>query len=152
MGAHRYIVRDPFDGSEVGCTYLDGNNVEQLAYVKKMSLTEFMEKNKDQSLRVVTEPVFDGMMEDYARSLETDPVLISEDEWWEKLEVLPPERDLGYRGWEFSCSPEKLYLDVAIWIARHKTSHYTFNASCNLSREQLFAKVQGKVVLSCQNA
>ena len=96
---------EPFRGFCLSSTYTDSQGIERVRHSgylagKDVDLTvsEYLEGRAD--CRLVSMEEFDSMLQRHYASLVTDTSEITEKEYWEALEVLPPEHWVRGDGFE----------------------------------------------------
>lgn len=71
----------------------------------------------------------------------SDPVEVTEERFWEMLEVLPPCKWTRLHGSESFYISEAETMNLHTWLVRIGTNHYELVAPNNLTHEEILARV-----------
>lgn len=104
------------------------------------TLAEYYQENGDQ-WQLVTPAELYAIDAAYEQTLVTAPQAISEREWWDLLEVLPPCKWGTVSGVELFHISEHLRGDLVTWCARIGSNHYCFTDQASADPLALAEKV-----------
>lgn len=135
----KYIIRtdEPFRGV---CENVYYEGKDYVPYTK-MNLQEYFESH-DNKLRLVDEDEFQDMMKDYLDSRKTLPKEITEENYWDALEVLPPCKWKSVDGIESFHVSEHIQADLVNWYAKTGDKFFTFVDSCYLDCDGIKEKME----------
>lgn len=108
MGKIQYIIKaeSPYRGS-VQNILIDG----LVAYSDGLDFERY-QKSKGESFKLISEGEHDELQREYRRSLITEFTEITEDRYFNMMDILPPTRHHGYRGAEIFFVSECHVLDL----------------------------------------
>ena len=120
-----WIAAVPFEGRTRSFVKPDGT----VGYTKGETPEDYIarvEAEEGTRLRIVSDAKLDAMLEEYAASLVTNPTEITEEKYFDALNVLPPCRWRKLGGVETFHVSERLTRDLANWYARVGERFFTF--------------------------
>jgi hypothetical protein len=134
----KWIIRtdEPFRGHCQSFLTEDGF----VAYTDRQTVEQY-EAERGFKVRVIDDQEFDQMLAEHSKTLKTEPKEISEDDWYEALECLPPSRWHTHRGVNLFHVCEAITLNLVNWYARIDGRFYHFVDEAQTSSETLAAKV-----------
>lgn len=127
---NRWIIQEPFKGHSQSFTVTTFDGVERVAYTG-LTLAEYMAENP--TYKIISEDELHGLMTAHEESLKTKPEEITEEQYWDWLECLPPCR---YDGNRFHIS-ERLTGNLVQWCFRKDGKFYGFTDDAGISDERL---------------
>lgn len=107
------------------------------------TIEQVKERNPDHSFEVVSEEELNKRLDDYEKSLITDPLEITRERYWEMLEVLPPCKWRKRGCWEMFHISERLTGNLVSWFATDGDKYYEFTDQDCASDLHLIKKVGG---------
>lgn len=145
-----YLVEIPFPGhTESIVNYFeDGSNT--VAYsgylynsnVRDLTLEEYRKARPElKDLKEVSDEEMTEMYAVYEQSLVTEPAEVSEERYWEMLEVLPPCRWSKYGGCSSFHISERYTGDLVSWFAQCQGKWYEWMDFSTISGRIIDAKV-----------
>ena len=134
----RFIIRtdEPFKGVSQSILLDDWT----VAYTGGLSWDAY-KANHGGNVRIVSAEQLDAMTDAYNATLITDPEPITEAQFWDALEVLPPCRWGKVRGVELFHVSERITGDLVNWYACLNGRHWHFVDRDRQTRERLAEKV-----------
>lgn len=91
---------------------------------------------------VYTWEELEPIIEAWKDTKKTDPQEITEADYWEMLEVLPPSRWHSVPGFQVFHVCEHISGDLVAWYASGKGKFYTWTDSCYVSDPDILTKLQ----------
>lgn len=153
MSDIQYIIdpNEPFRGS-CQSTTKDGLVLYSgYLYGKELGITdrnltfdEYKAATGNFALKMLSEAEFWAMVEDWQNSLKTAPQEITEEEYYDLFECLPPCRYFGAEGITFFHLSERLTADLVTWCAKKGGKFYSFTQDAGISKEELVKLMEGK--------
>ena len=121
-----------FKGYFQSSGYYDDSGIFRIHYTDNLSLAEY-EEEKGKKFKILSDSESDELIENFEKSLITQPEEIPLEKYDYALEVLPPCR---YDGNVFHM-PERLRSNLVSWYFRKNGKAYTFVNQANLSCNEL---------------
>ena len=134
----QYIIDTTAQFRGICQSAVDNNGI--VMYSDGQTVAEYLAKHGDR-FRAVPEAEYFDMVDAYQATLVTLPEKETREEFWNALEVLPPERWHNHRGVELFCMCEYLTGNLTAWHAELNGQHYAFTDHANASSEHLASKV-----------
>ena len=136
----RYIIEPgKFKGSICSATYTTLDGIERVQYHDGKTLEAYL---FEYPLRkVITGEELDALLESHYASLVTAPAPISEDQYNEWLECLPPCRWRSYGPYTAFHISERLTGNLVQWCVKHGQNYYGFTDSASMSEQSLIEKM-----------
>jgi hypothetical protein len=138
----QYIVKadEPFPGY-IQSTVLDDGTV---AYTDGMTPEDYS-KDRGYAIRLIDAAELTRLFNEHEAGLITDPSPITEDDWHDALNCLPPSRWGHSRGVELFHISERITGDLVDWFAQVGGQYFRFVDLCNRDPAELAAKVAAKI-------
>jgi len=132
-----WIVKMPFQGHTQSIVqyFEDGSN--KVAFSGGKTLEQYLE-DAEEEYEIFNSDEVEQLFNEHENSLKTKPVEITEERWYEMLEVLPPCRWGTYGGYEAFHISEHLTGSLVAWFARKDGKCYEFTECCYIKNEELF--------------
>lgn len=135
----QYIIRkdEPFQGHVQSIVNPDGT----IAYCAGLTL-ETYEAERGFPIRVIDDAELDQLTAEHLRGLVSDPAPITQERFWEMLEVLPPCHWHNAGGFEVFHVSERLTHNLVSWFAHRGDSYWEFTDHDNITDTDLVTKLQ----------
>ncbi len=135
----QWIIRDnaPFKGHCLSTL----NNDDTVAYSDGLTLAEY-EQREGYKLRVIEDDEFFALVDAHENTLKTKPTPITEQRFWDMLEVLPPCRWHNVGGFEVFHVSERLTGNLVSWFAQRNGNHWEFTDNASLPSADLAAMLR----------
>jgi hypothetical protein len=137
MGERQYVLRAdvPFQGHVQSVLMPDGT----VAYTDGLTPEQYAAE-RGFPVAIIGDDQLDALVKTYVDGLVTDPRQITEEEWWDALNVLPPCRWRTVGGVELFHISERVTHDLVSWYARVGDRYVTFNDRAGANMERLAEK------------
>lgn len=113
-----YLVQNPYPGHVQASIFTDPATGKQMVeYSHGLTVDEYIADRKLQGVTVATAEEVDRMEAAYTAQQVTAPSPISEEKYWDLLEVLPPCRWSHAGGVEFFHVSERVRGNLVTWCA-----------------------------------
>lgn len=142
-----YIVPEKFTGCclTVLCKKPDGR--EYVGY-SKLPLTEYLAQNAARGARLVSPAEFDALHTAHLDSLVSAPKVITEERFFDSLEVLPPCRWCTVCGVELFHVAERITCNLVTWCAKYEGVYFEFTDYDDKPGQELAEKVKAAYLAS----
>lgn len=133
----KYLLRtdEPFRGHVQSVLKPDGT----VAYTDGLTVEQY-QAARGFPVRVIEDEELDALIEAHTASLITEPREITEEEWHDALNVLPPCRWRTVSGVELFHISERLTADLVAWYARIGDRFVTFTDRAGANMQTLAEK------------
>lgn len=134
----RYLLEadKPYSGSVQSILLEDGT----VAYSDGLTVEQY-EQDRGVKLRIIDEDELMELERAYIDSRVTEPKPVTEEKWWDALEVLPPCRWKTVKGVELFHISERITADLVDWYARVGDRYFHFTDRSGRPMEELADKV-----------
>lgn len=111
---------------------------------RNLTFDEYKAATGNFTLKTISEAEFWVMFDEYNKSLKTLPQEITEEEYYDLFECLPPCRYFGEAGITFFHVSERLTANLVTWCAEKGRRFYSFTQDAGISKEELVKLMEGK--------
>lgn len=133
----QWLIRtdEPFRGHCQSVINPDGT----IAYTDGLTVDTYEAANGF-PVRVVGDDEFNEMIQEFVNGLISAPVEITEERFWEMLEVLPPSKWTHHDGIEMFHVCERITHNLVSWFAHLGDRFFECTARDNINRDELADK------------
>ena len=137
------IFRVPFKGS-ISTTIQPIHDGTFSVMWSSLNLDDYLSHHKGTKYRVCTWQQLDELYSEFETGMETDPKGISEGDFYQYLNVLPPAKHQHLNGYELFHISEAMYGTIHLWVAMdHETgTAFSWSGSSLSTKEQLAKKLE----------
>lgn len=135
-----YLVAKPYPGHVQASIMTDPATGKQLVeYSHGLTVDEYIADRKLQNVTVATSEEVDRLDREFEAAMITAPEIISEEKYWDLLEVLPPCRWTHRGGMNFFHVSERLRGNLVQWVAQVGDLYFGWTASAAQPEAEIVA-------------
>lgn len=140
-----YIINpNTFKGNVMNTMHVSGAAIDNyqsapVDYMDGVTFAEYNEQNGGELVALHWDAFYDEYYEPYLRGLQGEWVEITEEQWWDALECLPPMRWTRNGDKEFFFISEAYTQDIHSCYVRVGTRYYTARRSIRTPDDELYS-------------